>query len=429
MKIMQLNWKRSLATLALLGAFNGPDAGVAVAQSNQPALPPPPAPEVAPAPPAAPADPRANSEATEAPATPLPPPTPEAAADDFRRRYGLPLPPRPPRQPQKPAHGSKTEAKLKQIVLPEITFDGLPLGEVLKVLSDEAIKSDPDKAGVNFLINPNVPPVARPGVVDPATGLPPAAPAERLDLASVSVKFNLPLRNVTMKDVLDAIVIVADHPLEYTLEDYAVVFSAKPEPIAGPSVVFGRPDVVPEPPLPLSPTPDPFRTQPNLLPMRLPDQQSSPESKLNPSKAPRPAAELADAKPQTFNIDFGPASPSEQVGPAAVGGADDFWNSVAVPSNDHHTASDLKFAGGDPCPIEVELDNLGGCWGSGGALGVESSMYDTYNYPTGNRGGNSTVILRHVPPGKYALYIYGHGPTPLYYGDYTLTVGTRNYGR
>jgi hypothetical protein len=232
-----------------------------------------------------------------------------------------------------------------------------------------------------------------------------------------------------MKDVLDAIVIVADHPLEYTLEDYAVVFSAKSERVAGPSVVFGRPDVVPEPPLPLSPTPDPFRTQPNLLPMRLPDQQSSPESKLNPSKSPRPAAELADAKPQTFNIDFGPASPSEQVGPAAVGGADDFWNSVAVPSNDHHTASDLKFAGGDPCPIEVELDNLGGCWGSGGALGVESSMYDTYNYPTGNRGGNSTVILRHVPPGKYALYIYGHGPTPLYYGDYTLTVGTRNYGR
>ena len=39
------------------------------------------------------------------------------------------------------------------------------------------------------------------------------------------------------------------------------------------------------------------------------------------------------------------------------------------------------------------------------------------------------MILRQVPPGKYAVYIYGHGTDPLYYGDYTLTVGTRNYGR
>ena len=134
-------------------------------------------------------------------------------------------------------------------------------------------------------------------------------------------------------------------------------------------------------------------------------------------------------KPQALNIDFGSGSPSEQTGPAVVGGAGDFWNSVAVPANDHHTASNLKFAEGDPSPIEVEMTNLGGGWGNGGAMGVESPMYNTYNYPTGNRGGDSTVILRQVPPGKYALYIYGHGPDPLYYGDYTLTVGTRNYGR
>jgi hypothetical protein len=134
-------------------------------------------------------------------------------------------------------------------------------------------------------------------------------------------------------------------------------------------------------------------------------------------------------KPQAFNIDFGSVSSSEQVGPAAVGGAGDVWNGGAVPSNDHHTESDLKFAGGDPSPIEVEMINLGGCWSSGGAMGVESPMYNTYNYPTGNRGGDSTVILRQVPPGKYAVYIYGHGSDPLYYGDYTLTVGTRNYSR
>ena len=298
MKMMQLNWKRSLATFALLAAFNGPEASVAVAQTDKPAPPAPPAPEVAPAPPALPAlpaDPRDNSEATEVPTAPKPPAPPAAAATDakdaqareaFRARYGLgggfagAVPPRPPRQPQQPARGSKTEAKLKQIVLPEITFDGLPLGEVLKILSDEAIKRDPDKTGVNFLINPNVPSVAPAGAVDPATGLPLAAAAEQLDVTAVAVKFNLPLRNVTMKDVLDAIVIVADHPLEYTLEDYAVVFSAKPELVAGQPAMLAPPGgMLPEPPQAFSPAPDPFRPTPNLRPMRLPEQPSPPGNK------------------------------------------------------------------------------------------------------------------------------------------------------
>jgi hypothetical protein len=56
-------------------------------------------------------------------------------------------------------------------------------------------------------------------------------------------------------------------------------------------------------------------------------------------------------------------------------------------------------------------------------------MLDTFNYPANNRGGNSQVILHQVPPGKYDLYIYGDNPVPLYYGDYTLTVGGRSYGR
>jgi hypothetical protein len=60
-----------------------------------------------------------------------------------------------------------------------------------------------------------------------------APPVEAFDLASVSVRFSLPLRNVTMKDVLDAIVKVADKPIEYALEDYAVVFSPRPEAAAG----------------------------------------------------------------------------------------------------------------------------------------------------------------------------------------------------
>src|SRR5262249_48985985 len=40
-----------------------------------------------------------------------------------------------------------------------------------------------------------------------------------------SVKFSL--RNVSMREILDAIVTVADSPIGYSVEDYAVVFSPK----------------------------------------------------------------------------------------------------------------------------------------------------------------------------------------------------------
>jgi len=413
MQTIQLNWRRSLATFALLAAFNGPEAPVAVAQSDPAAPPPASAPEVAPAAPAAPAASGASS---------------EQVRDAFRKRYGLEAQPAPaapvspPGQAEKPARGSKVEAKLNQIVLPEVSFDGLPLSEVLRYLRDESVKRDPDKAGVNFLINPNFHPVAFTGAVDPATGLQVATPAEQFDLAGVIVKFNLPLRNVTMKDVLDAIVTVADHPIEYALENYAVVFSAKPETVAGLPVMLAHPGVAPEPAQGSNP-------KPGIQPM-VEEPASSPGSKQKfTSRAHMTAVELSDVMPQPFNVDFGATDPSKQVGPAAVGRPGDYWNSVAVPFDNHHTECDLKFAGGDPSPIEVEMINLGGCWSKNGGLGLKSPMLDTYNYPTGNRGGNSTVILHQMPPGKYNVYIYGFGPNPDYYGDYTLTVGTRDYGR
>jgi hypothetical protein len=102
---------------------------------------------------------------------------------------------------------------------------------------------------------------------------------------------------------------------------------------------------------------------------------------------------------------------------------------VAVPWNNAHTESGLKSTTGKPSPVRVEMNNLGGGWSSGGGMGVKAPMLDTFNYPVNNRGGNSQVILHQVPPGKYDLYLYGHKPEPLYYGDYTLTVGGRSYGR
>ena len=124
--------------------------------------------------------------------------------------------------------------KLDHIHLDSIGWDGLPLSEVVKNLSDEAKRRDPEKRGINFIINPNSDSMAAAsapaaGAVDPATGLPQAAGAvaEAVDISAISVKINPPLSDVRLADVLDAIVKVADKPIKYSIESYAVVFSMK----------------------------------------------------------------------------------------------------------------------------------------------------------------------------------------------------------
>jgi hypothetical protein len=76
---------------------------------------------------------------------------------------------------------------------------------------------------VNFLFS-RARPASGAATVDPATGLP-TAPGE-VDLTSVAIRISPELRNVRLIDVLDAIVKVADSPIRYSLEGYAVVFSA-----------------------------------------------------------------------------------------------------------------------------------------------------------------------------------------------------------
>jgi general secretion pathway protein D len=125
--------------------------------------------------------------------------------------------------------------KLNEIRLNEVFFDGLPLSEVVKFLSDEARKRDPEKRGINFIINSFADsPSATPAVtVDPATGAAiPVPPAEPVDLNVVTVKIVPPLGDVRLADVLDAITKVADKPVKYSVEDYAVVFTQRrPEPV------------------------------------------------------------------------------------------------------------------------------------------------------------------------------------------------------
>jgi len=120
-------------------------------------------------------------------------------------------------------------SKLDRIRLDSVTYDGLPLGEVIKALAAEAQRRDPDKEGVNFLINANIDPAAAgPGAIDPATGLPAAAGAgEPVDLSATTIKIVPPLNRITLRQALDAIQKVADKPIKYSVEDYAIIFSPK----------------------------------------------------------------------------------------------------------------------------------------------------------------------------------------------------------
>ncbi|PYM11275.1 MAG: hypothetical protein DME18_14415 [Verrucomicrobia bacterium] len=116
--------------------------------------------------------------------------------------------------------------KLNRIVLNEAFFDGVALPQVLNSLSEEAAKRDPDKEGINFLINPTV--SAADAVIDPTSGQPITLPSpEPLDMNSVIVRINPALKNIRLVDLLEVITKVADKPIRYSVEQYAVIFSKK----------------------------------------------------------------------------------------------------------------------------------------------------------------------------------------------------------
>lgn len=121
--------------------------------------------------------------------------------------------------------------KLASIRFDTLPFsDSVPLSEVVRVLSEEARKRDPEKKGVNILINPTPPPAAPSAVqaVDPATGQPiAAAPVEAVDVANVQVKLGAGISDLTLADWLDVITKVAERPLKVSIEDYAVFLSLK----------------------------------------------------------------------------------------------------------------------------------------------------------------------------------------------------------
>jgi len=249
MKTIQQNWKQSLAAFAFLAAINGPDAVGRQAQS-QPTTPAP----VASAAPAAPTPGAAkvfdltNADAQQilqdlfersgntrssnhsrlmlSTANPLiegaiQNTTPAAVSGVLAASAVVPV------------STNRIEAKLKSIVLDEVKpMENLPLSEVVKILIDRARKGDPEGIGVNFLMDFKQPstPGRGAGVVDPATGLPVAgAPVETVDLNSVGIRIPFPLHNITLWDMLNIMLKASDMPIQYTVEEYGVLFSLKPQ--------------------------------------------------------------------------------------------------------------------------------------------------------------------------------------------------------
>ena len=121
-------------------------------------------------------------------------------------------------------------SKLDRIRMDTVLFQRRGLSEVVRALNEETKKRDPEKRGISFMVDPNV--VAAQAAlarsVDPTTGLPEAAAsAEPADINTVSINIDPPLSDVRLADVMEAIVKVADKPIKYSIEDYAVVFSWK----------------------------------------------------------------------------------------------------------------------------------------------------------------------------------------------------------
>ncbi|HWY78615.1 MAG TPA: hypothetical protein VN281_23575, partial [Verrucomicrobiae bacterium] len=127
-------------------------------------------------------------------------------------------------------------SKLERIHL-DVKYNGLTLEEVVNNLKELAAARDPDKTGVNFLINRQTasPGAGAPGAIDPTTGLPVAPlPTEAVDIATaITIKISPGLTDVRLLDALDAVTKSADKPgniagnLSYSVDDYAVVFSIK----------------------------------------------------------------------------------------------------------------------------------------------------------------------------------------------------------
>jgi general secretion pathway protein D len=123
-------------------------------------------------------------------------------------------------------------SKLDRIRLDSVSFDGLPLGDVLRTLSEETRKRDPEKRGVNFIVAQDASSAYNTGysfipALETNRQSEPAPPPALPEVADTRIKISPALTNIRLADVLDAIVMMADRPIKYAIEDYAIVFSLR----------------------------------------------------------------------------------------------------------------------------------------------------------------------------------------------------------
>ncbi len=114
--------------------------------------------------------------------------------------------------------------RFEQIQFDAISFAHVPLRNALSTLNDETRRHDPDRKGLNFVVDRNA---ERAGeqTIDPTTGLP-LTTVGIID--SVTVNIDPPLTAVRLRTVLDAIVHGADKPIKYSIEDdRTVIFSLR----------------------------------------------------------------------------------------------------------------------------------------------------------------------------------------------------------
>ncbi len=114
-----------------------------------------------------------------------------------------------PNFPQLKPGRQKIVEKLNRIRLARVSFDQLSLEEVVRQLNEAAGQNDPAKVGVNFLTATN------------------SVSSQLADINSVVINLPSPLKDVPLADILDAIILVADKPIKYSILDDSIVFSLK----------------------------------------------------------------------------------------------------------------------------------------------------------------------------------------------------------
>jgi hypothetical protein len=113
-----------------------------------------------------------------------------------------------------------------------------------------------------------------------------------------------------------------------------------------------------------------------------------------------------------INIDFGAGSHSLKTGFAATGqSTNDAWNLFRLYDPKYTPGMALVFSGrlaglkladGTATEVAIEVTNAPGVWGNASG----DAMYDSYVFAPD--GGNITVTLSKLDPGRYNFYLYGH---------------------